>query len=68
MGKVQKRSVKIKGFETSVSVEDECWSALQKLAEERDCSVNRLIARIDRERGSTRRSQAIRIYVAGANA
>lgn len=59
---LRKRSVLIAGHPTSVSVEDEFWSALKEIAEAQGVSLNRLIAEIDRERG-TNLSSAVRLFV-----
>ena len=58
-----KRSVTLQGHRTSVSLEDEFWTALRALAAKRGMSVNRLIAEIDRERGGANLSAAIRRHV-----
>ncbi len=58
----RKRSVLIAGHHTSVSLEDDFWAALKEIAEARGVSLNRLIAEIDRERG-TNLSSAVRLFV-----
>lgn len=58
----RKRSVLIAGHPTSVSLEDEFWTALKEIAEARGVSLNRLIAEIDRER-SGNLSSAVRLFV-----
>ena len=45
---LRKRSVLIAGHHTSVSLEDDFWTALKEIAEARGVSLNRLIAEIDR--------------------
>ena len=59
---VKKRSVKIAGHTTSVSLEEPFWDALKAIAAAEGVSVNALLARIDRER-SGNLSSAARVYV-----
>ncbi len=58
-----KRSVKIAGHATSVSIEEPFWKELQKLAQAQNKSMNTLIAEIDAQRGQSNLSSAIRLYV-----
>ena len=58
-----KRSVVIAGHRTSVSLEEPFWSVLGELARERGLSVQACIAAIDRERGNSNLSSAIRVHV-----
>ncbi len=59
---VKKRSVEIAGHRTSLSLEEAFWRALKRIAARDGVSINRLIERIDRERGGNL-SSAVRIYV-----
>jgi predicted DNA-binding ribbon-helix-helix protein len=59
---VVKRSVRIAGHATSVSLEREFWRALSRLARGRHVSVAALVAAIDAERAGSL-SSAIRLYV-----
>ncbi len=61
-GTVKKRSVEIAGHRTSLSLEEAFWRALKRIAARDGVSINRLIERIDRERGGNL-SSAVRIYV-----
>ncbi len=61
-GTVKKRSVEIAGHRTSLSLEEAFWRALKRLAAQDGVSINRLIARIDRERAGNL-SSAVRVYV-----
>ncbi len=61
-GTVKKRSVKIAGHRTSLSLEEAFWRALKRIAARDGVSINRLIERIDRERAGNL-SSAVRIYV-----
>jgi predicted DNA-binding ribbon-helix-helix protein len=57
-----KRSVRISGHPTSISLEAPFWDALREIAERRQLSVNALLAAIDAER-SGNLSSAIRLFV-----
>ena len=57
-----KRSVRIAGHATSVSLEAAFWAALQEIAATRRLSVNALLATIDAERRGNL-SSAIRLFV-----
>jgi predicted DNA-binding ribbon-helix-helix protein len=61
-GTVKKRSVEIAGHRTSLSLEEAFWRALKRIAAQDGVSINRLIARIDRERAGNL-SSAVRVYV-----
>jgi predicted DNA-binding ribbon-helix-helix protein len=60
-----KRSVRISGHPTSISIETVFWDALREIAASRRLSVNALIAAVDAER-SGNLSSAIRIFVLDA--
>lgn len=62
-GGIVKRSVAIAGHRTSVSLEEEFWDELKRLATERGMSLNGLIADIDARRARTNLSSAIRLEV-----
>jgi len=59
---VRKRSVRIAGHRTSVSLEDAFWSELTRIAEARGQSINALIATIDAGRGGNL-SSAVRVFI-----
>jgi len=59
---LRKRSVTIAGHRTSISLEDEFWSELVRIAAERKTSLNSLISDIDDGR-VTNLSSAIRLHV-----
>ncbi|MGI8852462.1 MAG: ribbon-helix-helix domain-containing protein [Methyloceanibacter sp.] len=63
-----KRSLTIARHRTSVSLEDEFWTALAGMAAANGKSVAALVGEIDKERGEAGRSKtnlsaAIRLYV-----
>ncbi len=60
--KVIKRSVSIAGHLTSISLEEPFWIELQNIAKAEKISLSKLIARIDKSRG-TNLSSALRLYV-----
>ena len=59
---LKKRSVTIAGHRTSISLEDEFWVELVRIAGERGESLNMLVATIDDSR-ETNLSSAIRLFV-----
>lgn len=61
-GMLVKRSVRIAGHATSVSLEPAFWDALQRIAQGRRMSIGALIAVIDLERGGNL-SSAVRLFV-----
>lgn len=60
---VVKRSVRIAGHRTSVSIEEPFWDGLREIARIRGLSLNRLVADIDAERRGQNLSSAIRVTV-----
>ena len=59
---VIKRSVRIAGHQTSISMEEPFWRLLTDLAKKDDKSINQLVTEIDELR-STNLSSAVRLYV-----
>jgi predicted DNA-binding ribbon-helix-helix protein len=63
---VRKRSIKLDGHKTSVTIEDAFWTAFKEIAVAQGTSVERLVATIDNERHKgppTNLSSAIRLFV-----
>ncbi len=63
---IRKRSLEIAGHKTSVSLEDEFWSALKEIARDEGVNVFDLANRIDRQRTAVSKSNlssAIRLFV-----
>ncbi|HAT86489.1 ribbon-helix-helix domain-containing protein [Cohaesibacter gelatinilyticus] len=60
---MQKHSVTISGHRTSISLEDEFWIGLKAIAATRNRSLADVIRQIDKDRGSTNLSSAIRLAV-----
>jgi len=63
MARPVKRSVRIAGHRTSLSLEPQFWDVLKTMAIARHTSVSALIAMIDGSRQDTNLSSAVRIYV-----
>ncbi|WP_416896684.1 MAG: ribbon-helix-helix domain-containing protein [Minwuia sp.] len=63
---IQKRSVRIAGHPTSISLEDAFWEALREIAAVRKLRLSELVEEIDSRRGSQNLSSAIRVYVLGS--
>ncbi len=59
---LKKRSILIAGHATSVSLEEEFWTALKGIAERSGLSLNRLIAEVDSSRDGNL-SSALRVFV-----
>jgi predicted DNA-binding ribbon-helix-helix protein len=60
---VVKRSVKIAGQNTSVSLEDAFWRALREIAVIQDIGMSELVSCINKERDNKNLSSAIRVFV-----
>lgn len=61
-GKPVKRSVVIAGHPTSLTLEDEFWTDLRRVAVQRGQSLNALVASVDEGRESNL-SSALRLFV-----
>lgn len=59
---VKKRSLNLGGHKTSVSLENEFWSALKEIAAEKQTTLFQLCSQIDQDRGGSL-SSALRLYV-----
>ena len=62
---MRKHSVNITGHQTSLSIEDEFWEELKRIARQKNVSVSRLIEEIDNNRQGNL-SGAIRVYILNA--
>jgi predicted DNA-binding ribbon-helix-helix protein len=60
---IVKHSVAIQGHKTSVSLENDFWNALRRIAENECISLSALVARIDTGRRRANLSSALRLYV-----
>ena len=59
----RKRSFRIRGHATSISLEPEFWDALQEAAIIRGVTTAALVATIDGTRGATNLSSAVRVWL-----
>jgi predicted DNA-binding ribbon-helix-helix protein len=60
---IRKRSVTLNGHATSISLEDQFWSELKRMADSFEMSLGALVEKIDRDRGATNLSSALRLAV-----
>jgi predicted DNA-binding ribbon-helix-helix protein len=59
---LRKRSLTLRGHRTSITLEDEFWEALQKIAKAKKRSVQELVTEIDQGRAGNL-SSALRVYI-----
>jgi predicted DNA-binding ribbon-helix-helix protein len=60
---VIKRSVKIAGHKTSVTLEDAFWSAVREIAAIQNIGMSELVSQIAKDRQNKNLSSAIRVFV-----
>ena len=60
---VVKRSIVLAGHKTSVSLEDEFWIALKKIAGDRNVMLSELVGSIHAQRQHGNFSSALRLFV-----
>ena len=63
MSRPVKRSFKIDGHPTSISLEQAFWDALKDVASSEQQPISRLISRIDATRGGSGLSSAVRVWL-----
>jgi predicted DNA-binding ribbon-helix-helix protein len=63
MSRPVKRSFKIGGHPTSISLEQPFWDALKDVAASEKQPISRLISHIDAGRGSSGLSSAVRVWL-----
>jgi predicted DNA-binding ribbon-helix-helix protein len=61
--RVVKRSIVLAGHKTSVSLEDEFWTALKAIAGDRHVTLSELVSGIDMQRQNGNLSSALRLFV-----
>ena len=66
MAKDLKHSLTIAGHRTSLSLEPEFWTALQKAAAKRKLTIAGLVSEIDQSRAGRNLSSAIRVWILNA--
>jgi predicted DNA-binding ribbon-helix-helix protein len=60
---IKKRSISIASHKTSITLEDEFWASLKKIAQDRNQTIAQLIASIDGNREFANLSSALRMFV-----
>ena len=61
---MHKRSITIRGHQTSITLEEAFWDELSALADARKLSLSALVAEIDKARGAPGNlSSSLRLYV-----
>ncbi|WP_027834429.1 ribbon-helix-helix domain-containing protein [Maritalea myrionectae] len=60
---MKKRSITIAGHRTSVALEPEFWTLIEKMAKEQNLSLADFIASIDQSRVETNLASALRLSV-----
>jgi predicted DNA-binding ribbon-helix-helix protein len=60
---VIKRSILLAGRKSSVSLEDEFWNTLKKIANDRHVTLSELVSDIDAQRQHGNLSSALRLFV-----
>jgi predicted DNA-binding ribbon-helix-helix protein len=61
--RIIKRSIVVNGHKTSVSLEDEFWSALKEIAGRRHVTLSDLVTALDQQRQHGNLSSALRLFV-----
>ena len=61
-GKIKKRSIKLYGHKTSISIEDEFWFFLKRFADENQISIYKLVEKIDGGQNEKNLSSSIRLF------
>jgi len=61
--RIAKHSIIIAGHKTSVSLEDEFWDVLKKIAKDRHVALSDLVNDIDKQRQHGNLSSALRLFV-----
>lgn len=61
--RIVKRSLKIAGHSTSISLEEPFWRLLRHVAETQGLGIAALVAAIDRERQGSNLSSAVRVHL-----
>ena len=60
---MKKHSVRIKGHDTSISLEGAFWDHLKAICDQKNISMNQLVGQIDARRTNPNLSSALRLYV-----
>jgi len=60
---VKKRSVRISGHQTSITLEDDFWDEIKAIAKRQKRSISDLISELDENQAHVNLSSALRLYV-----
>lgn len=60
---MKKRSIRIGGHPTSITLEEPFWEALKELSDRQNKTVSQLVAEVDESRGNANLSSALRVYI-----
>ena len=60
---IPRRSIRLNGRKTGLTLEDEFWNALKEIAIKRDIYLSDLVAEINEQRGHGNLSSAVRLFV-----
>ena len=60
---IYRRTIRLNGKRTSVSLEDEFWQALREIASRKNMTASALVEQIDLERNTVNLSSAVRLFV-----
>lgn len=63
MSRIVKRSLRIAGHSTSISLEEPFWRLLRLVAERKNLGIATLVEAIDRERQGSNLSSAVRVHL-----
>ena len=61
--KVLKRSIVLDGHKTSISLEEDFWTALKEIAATQNAGISELVATVDHGRKHANLSSSLRLYV-----
>ena len=61
----KKHSIMLSGHKTSVSLEQEFWDELKKIASATNTTVGRLMSKLDAESGGGNLSSRVRVFILG---
>jgi predicted DNA-binding ribbon-helix-helix protein len=60
---IPRRSIRLNGRKTGLTLEDEFWNALKEIAIKRDIYLSDLVTEINEQRRYTNLSSALRLFV-----
>jgi predicted DNA-binding ribbon-helix-helix protein len=60
---IPRRSIRLNGHKTGLTLEDEFWNALKEIAGQRTIYLSHLVAAINEQSGHANLSSALRLFV-----